>query len=767
MWGAGGVKAGDTLCVSGGTSGKTYSETLIVKASGAAGSPITIRPGADVGHDGKVILDFDSRGDSGTGSGISLDSRNYITIDGSVNGQKNLTIKNLRNILTERAATAIHAESTRGIVLRNLDLSNVNVGVWMPYASEYEVYNNVMQARGDAIINAVASSGTSALNRIHDNHFEILFNTAVPPGASDSYVGPDGVQCSGSISIYHNTFKVTRTSVYTSSQHPDSIQTTGDDVRIYNNEFINIGDSAIDRDVYADDSPNNIWIYNNVFRIVDQLDPYPEYIRLYAQASGGGGSLKSLNNFKVLNNLFIDNVNGYYPIRLNQFFNSGATGSGNEFKNNIFYNLGGAYPVIYIENAPNLQFEFDRNVYYNPGSTPRINYRGTDYSIANWINTFEPSATTAAPQFVSYTAQGASNDLHLKSTDTVARDAGASFGTSFDADKDSVSRPQGVAWDIGPYEYHGSGAVNQPPIVSAGTDLKVHLPTNSVTLNGSAADPEGGSLALNWHQVNGPGTVLFNSPASAVTAAAFPTNLGIYILRLSANDGTNSASADVRVTVNAPVPPAVASFEAESGAITSPFSVAGGAIAQSVETYLVAGGRAVYQFTLPASGTYTISALVNAPSTAADSFYVNVDSEPTDPYMIWDVSPLTSGFESRSVSWRGNGTWDANEFAPKVFTLSAGQHSLIVIGREAHAALDRLEMRSVGTAPSPPTNLRLVNGILSWSAVIGATYRVEYKTNLSQATWAVRGDVTATTATASFTDIPGPGPRCFYRVVSL
>ena len=131
---------------------------------------------------------------------------------------------------------------------------------------------------------------------------------------------------------------------------------------------------------------------------------------------------------------------------------------------------------------------------------------------------------------------------------------------------------------------------------------------------------------------------------------------------------------------------------------------------QRLAVLLSGGGRAVYQFTVPANGIYSVRALVNAPSGAANSFYVNMDAEPTDPHMVWDVLPVTSGFQFRSVSWRGNGTFELNEFDPKVFTLSAGEHSLIVIGREPGAALDRLEIRSEGLAPSPPTNLRVVTG---------------------------------------------------------
>jgi hypothetical protein len=60
---------------------------------------------------------------------------------------------------------------------------------------------------------------------------------------------------------------------------------------------------------------------------------------------------------------------------------------------------------------------------------------------------------------------------------------------------------------------------------------------------------------------------------------------------------------------------------------------------------------------------------------------VNVDTQPEDPVMIWDIEP-TNGFEERIVSWRGNGDASSDEFAPKHFNLSAGAHKLFIVGRE-------------------------------------------------------------------------------------
>jgi hypothetical protein len=122
---------------------------------------------------------------------------------------------------------------------------------------------------------------------------------------------------------------------------------------------------------------------------------------------------------------------------------------------------------------------------------------------------------------------------------------------------------------------------------------------------------------------------------------------------------------------------------ASAGVITSPFVITNGVVFQPIETTLATGGRATFNFTLIHPGIYLVKGLVNAGDGSADSFFVNIDAEPQDPFMIWDV-PLTSGFEERSVSWRGEGG------VPKIFGLSQGAHQIIIRGREAYALLQSL-----------------------------------------------------------------------------
>ena len=93
--------------------------------------------------------------------------------------------------------------------------------------------------------------------------------------------------------------------------------------------------------------------------------------------------------------------------------------------------------------------------------------------------------------------------------------------------------------------------VNRPPIVDAGGDQSITLPTNQVSLNGTASDdglPQGSVLQLAWTKVSGPGTVVFSDPTKAISTATF-TTAGEYVLKLTASDGQLSASDTLVVTV--------------------------------------------------------------------------------------------------------------------------------------------------------------------------------------------------------------------------
>ncbi len=92
---------------------------------------------------------------------------------------------------------------------------------------------------------------------------------------------------------------------------------------------------------------------------------------------------------------------------------------------------------------------------------------------------------------------------------------------------------------------------NIAPIVNAGADQTLTLPS-AATLVGTASDdglPAPANLSLTWSKTSGPGTVTF-APSNALTATATFSASGVYVLRLTANDGALSSYDELQLTVN-------------------------------------------------------------------------------------------------------------------------------------------------------------------------------------------------------------------------
>jgi hypothetical protein len=91
-----------------------------------------------------------------------------------------------------------------------------------------------------------------------------------------------------------------------------------------------------------------------------------------------------------------------------------------------------------------------------------------------------------------------------------------------------------------------SGLVASAMLASPATPLALAA---TVTDDGLPNPPA--ALSLAWTQVSGLGTVTFTPANAASTSASFSAG-GIYVIRLSASDGTLTTTRDVTVTVNAP-----------------------------------------------------------------------------------------------------------------------------------------------------------------------------------------------------------------------
>ena len=98
------------------------------------------------------------------------------------------------------------------------------------------------------------------------------------------------------------------------------------------------------------------------------------------------------------------------------------------------------------------------------------------------------------------------------------------------------------------YENTTPPQVSNDPVVDAGEDQMIVSPDSSITLNGSASDPDGGSItSYLWTQLSGPNTATL---AGENTANLTASNLviGSYVFRLTAIDDENDSGFD-EVTV--------------------------------------------------------------------------------------------------------------------------------------------------------------------------------------------------------------------------
>lgn len=427
-WGS--VNAGDTINVDGGASSVNYTTEWAIEKSGTAGSLINIQRSPETSHNGAPT--FTGSGSLSTDAGIAASGLSNVIFSGLVS----INRYNTNNRVT---GFGFWLENARNVVVSNCVVSNVNNGIFFNAAPQnvLVISNSLLAIRGDYVVGAAGSAAPGFDNIIvHGNQITHLKSD---PG------GPDGFQFTDGFTARYNTIRcLLNTNIYTSDQHPDTFQATGSWNKIYGNEFVNIGDSIVDIDCNPGPTTaiHDFWIYNNVVRIEDVLDNTPEFIRIY------NGTLTSMTNFKVLNNAIFD-LNNYRTIWIHP--GGSPTGNSNELRANLFVNCGNGTvdePPWAIDNIP---FTYSHNVYYRPSGVISNSYLGATITVSS-----ESNGTQALPTFESYTAFSAANDLRLASADTVAKDTGVDLSAYFAIDRLLISRPQGAAWDRGPFEFQSA-----------------------------------------------------------------------------------------------------------------------------------------------------------------------------------------------------------------------------------------------------------------------------------------------------------------------
>lgn len=474
-WGA--LGPGDTLFISGGNTSKTYFEALLINTNGNASAPVTIMPGQESGHNGKVIID----GQGTRANNIEIDSdATYVTLTGNVNGDCHIVARNSRD---------------DGVSIWGS--THIKVGY-------LEVYENGDDTKDHGIqVNRISGGGNEVFNcKVHDNYTDEIN----APRQSDLngfdylrihdndvyHITDDGVFVAGSgTSIYSNRIGSRSTR---SEGHPDGIQCIGVQyIKIYNNYMYDMtnfggGNALIFTDPFRSSGSyraNNIYVYNNViFETVDPLD------RVYIRGISfkAGRTISSIDSVFIVNNTIVDVP--FYAISVTCNDLPASQVSNFHVENNLMYNFftltpgsgrsginagdpGDRFTTGSRGSGASVIIDYNSLQLHGSGRMKSLLF-STHYYYEEWKNASNAQLhdSEAQPTFVFYSENNGANNYHLAPGDRAAVDRGISQWF-FNTDMEGNPRPAGGAWDIGAFEYRNS-TDSVPP--SAPVNLHVVKP---------------------------------------------------------------------------------------------------------------------------------------------------------------------------------------------------------------------------------------------------------------------------------------------------
>ena len=394
-----GLSAGDTVYISGGVSGQSYSVSNWTPTRGTSGNPITYAVGQDTGHTGMVAF---------TGTGNFLQGNlSGITINGEVSGNRRMTISSSYNwtVYSDGA-------DTNGFKLLYVEFTSPIWGRGTGYEIAYCQGISPLSMLDDSYIAHIGDnmSGGHTANSIHHNYFQVWRKKTAGEGQ-------DCLKWVANVSIYNNTIISVYNVGYTGTQHGDGIQAGQNDVWLYNNYFENFISYPVYCEMYGNVSG---WrIFNNVIYANESGVDWSAYQCMAIGFSSTG----TVSDYIVANNTCIGGSN-----RRGIHFNTGVPGT-----------VGSG---CYIVN--NLVYNSDTTILYN-GNPSVSNNIGGSSGIAFENNTTYPNGSFR---------------LTASATAAIDRGINPSYLISvYSTDRDGVTRPQGSAWDIGAYEYaSGSGS---------------------------------------------------------------------------------------------------------------------------------------------------------------------------------------------------------------------------------------------------------------------------------------------------------------------
>ena len=648
-WGS--LNAGDVVYLDGGVVSMTYETTLTVGGSGSAGNPIEIRASEEVNHDGIIYI---------RGSGYT-ELLPYVGNESSYGGS------------TFESYGISIGTSYSWVLIDGGDWGRIKIWAW----------------RGEAGI------------YFSDN-------------------GSDNITLRY-LEIYDNGKAMTSTG-YGIRLGSNCDYVTIENCIIHDNHSQNIrGAGPIDNLVVR-----RTWIYNSRPSSVDATKVFNDGRSNYAFRIFGGGAGWGPLLFEdcifgpcLVGNVFPTDI-GHYPI-------------GVDFVNCLFLGYGRdtqwhGYLGKDLVNT-NKDHDFTNCTFWGNHTSSETNHivlHGTGHNIEGCIfdagRILSYDGTPSNLSCMTYESYGGGLVLGLNEDPNFKDDVFTYIGADDQAFPDPYNT-FGHDWDFEPQNancFYGDGSnptmgVDENLVTVAaffGTPVNIS-PTCSIT---APSDEDfyqvGDNVAVEVTAVDSDGTIqdvkFYLDAVLQHTDSVAPygwtynsATVGSKVISALATDddsATTSDSLDVHIQQTL----SGLSWEAEAGTIISPLSETSGLVFQIIDTpTLGQGGELRIDFvTTISTANYIVKVYVNAESSAANSYWVMIDQEPSDNLTLWDIVP-TIGLQQKTVTWRGSGDDENNpQYDPKVWTLTAGDHYILFVGREPNCKLDRLEIFQLGQDPN-------------------------------------------------------------------
>jgi len=208
------------------------------------------------------------------------------------------------------------------------------------------------------------------------------------------------------------------------------------------------------------------------------------------------------------------------------------------------------FTVLILDNEPRVTIEATDPFAYETGKTAQFTVRRYGTTVGALVVPITVSGT--ATSGVDYTA--------LPASVTILNGASTATLTLTPINNAAVEPVETVIVSLNGTQtsataFIGDAQSNNPPFIAV-LSPKTNTPAipSGVGLSIHALAVDDGAITISWSMISGPGTATFSTPAQADTDVTFSAN-GIYVLRLSANDGTQTTTSDLIVTAGAAISP--------------------------------------------------------------------------------------------------------------------------------------------------------------------------------------------------------------------